>query len=404
MRAAVLSLMLCVFGVTTGEFVIAGVLPDIANNLSVSIPAAGLLVTAYAIGMIVGGPVLTALTARFARKPLIVILLVVAVAGNVASAMAPSYAVLFVARIATSLVTSTFFANAIVIAASTASPGKQASTVSKLAFGMNLSIILGAPIGTFIGNTFGWRFTFVAIAVCCAFGLLLVLRLVPRGQHSTPGTSAVAELRVFRSHDVQLAIAVTAIGNAGLLAVFTYFAPLLTNVTGFATGTVAILLLVYGVGATVGNFVGGWLSDRALMPSQISLLAVLAATLVLLWLVSTNMTITAILVFVIGALGFSVIPGMQTRVLTTATAAPTLAIAVNASAYQLAAAFAAWLGGQVINGGLGLRSIYLVSAAVTVVGIIVSCYAWFRDRRVVSRLSVPSCVGQEHRVSHRQPD
>src|SRR5207248_3492311 len=138
-------------------------------------------------------------------------------------------------------------------------------------------------------------------------------------------------------------------------------APLLTGVTGFAPDTVAILLLVYGVGATIGNFVGGWLSDRALMPSQISLLAILAVTLVLLWLFSTSMMITAILVFMIGTLGFSVIPGMQTRVLTTATAAPTLAIAVNASAYQLAAAFAAWLGGQVINSGSGLRSIYLVS-------------------------------------------
>lgn len=383
-KAILLSLILCVFGITTGEFVIAGILPDIAHTLAVSIPAAGLLVSAYAFGMIIGGPVLTALTARFARKPLIVVLLVVVVIGNLASALAPTYGVLFGARFVTSLGTSTFFANAIVIAASTAAPGKQASAVSRLAFGMNLSIVLGAPLGTFIGNTFGWRSTFVALAVCCALGLLLVLRLVPGGQHATSGTSAVSELRVFRSHDVQLAIAVTAIGNAGLLCVFTYFAPLLTHVTGFATDAVAILLLVYGVGATIGNFVGGWLSDRALMPSQMGLLAALVVTLVLLWFASTSVLITAVLVFVIGAVGFSIIPGMQTRVLTTATAAPTLAIAVNASAYQLAAAFAAWLGGQVINSGPGLRSIYLVSAAVTVIGIVISGYAWFRDRRNAS--------------------
>ncbi|MBT2232429.1 MFS transporter [Nonomuraea sp. NEAU-A123] len=380
---AVLSLMLCVFGITTGEFVIAGILPDIADDLAVSIPAAGLLVTAYAIGMIIGGPVLTALTARFARRPLILVLLAVVIIGNLASVLAPTYAVLFAARIVTALVTSTFFANAIVIAASTAPPGKQASTVSKLVFGMNLSMILGAPIGTFIGNGLGWRATFVAIAGCCALGLLLVLRFVPDVQQAAPGTSALAELRVFRGRDVRLAIAVTAVGNAGLLIVFTYFAPLLTGVTGFAADAVAVLLLVYGVGAAVGNFAGGWLSDRALMPSQVSLLAVLAATLVLMWTVSAGTTITAVLVFVIGALGFSVIPGMQTRVLTTAAAAPTLAMAVNASAYQLAAAFAAWLGGRVIDGGFGLRSLYLVSAAVTVAGIVVSCYAWFRDRGVV---------------------
>ncbi|MEU7835228.1 MULTISPECIES: MFS transporter [unclassified Nonomuraea] len=376
----VLSLMLCVFGITTGEFVIAGILPDIADDLAVSIPAAGLLVTAYAIGMIIGGPVLTALTARFDRRPLILVLLSVVIAGNLASALAPTYAVLFAARIITALVTSTFFANAIVIAASTAPPGKQASTVSKLVFGMNLSMILGAPIGTFIGNGFGWRSTFVTIAVCCVLGLLLVLRFVPDVRNATPGTSALAELRVLRGGEVRRAIAVTAVGNAGLLIVFTYFAPLLTGVTGFAADAIAVLLLVYGVGAAVGNFAGGWLSDRALMSSQLSLLAVLAATLVLMWAVSGGTAITAVLVFVIGALGFSVIPGMQTRVLTTASAAPTLAMAVNASAYQLAAAFAAWLGGRVIDGGFGLRSLYLVGAAVTVAGIVVSCYAWFRDR------------------------
>jgi DHA1 family inner membrane transport protein len=225
--------------------------------------------------------------------------------------------------------------------------------------------------------------------------LLLVLRFVPDVQQAAPGTSALAELRVFRGRDVRLAIAVTAVGNAGLLIVFTYFAPLLTGVAGFAADAVAVLLLVYGVGAAVGNFAGGWLSDRALMPSQVSLLAVLAATLVLMWTLSAGTTITAVLVFVIGALGFSVIPGMQTRVLTTAAAAPTLAMAVNASAYQLAAAFAAWLGGRVIDGGFGLRSLYLVSAAVTVAGIAVSCYAWFRDRGVVEPGSAALHVQQD---------
>ncbi|MFJ8674861.1 MFS transporter [Streptomyces sp. NPDC093589] len=382
MPLKLISLMLCVFGITTGEFVIAGILPDVASDLDVSIPSAGLLVTAYAIGMIIGGPVMTALTARYARKPLIVALLVIVVVGNLASAFAPVYAVLFVARIITALVTATFFANAIVIAASTAPEGKQASTVSKLVFGMNLSMMLGAPIGTVIGNNFGWRATFIVIAGVCLLGLLLVLQLVPSVEASTPGTSAVAELRVFRSRNVQLAIVVTAVANMGLLMVFTYFAPLLTDVTGFASGAVAILLLVYGVGAAVGNFVGGWLSDRALMPSQIGLLGLLTVGLLLTWAVSGNIAATAVMVFLIGALGFSVIPGMQTRVLNTASSAPTLAIAVNASAYQVAAALAGWLGGRVIDGGMGLRSVYLAAAAVTVVGIALSCYAWYRDRAI----------------------
>lgn len=377
LSAIVLSLMLCVFSITTGEFVLAGILPDVAGSLEVSIPAAGLLVTAYAIGMIVGGPVVTALTARYPRKPLIVALLAVAVAGNLASALAPAYPVLVAARVVTALVTSTFFANAVVIATSTAPPGRQASTVAKLAFGMNLAMILGAPTGTLIGNTFGWRATFLAIAASSLVGLVLVLRLVPDVQDAAPSTSALAELRVLRGRAVQLAIAVTAVGNAGLLAVFTYFAPLLTEVTGFAAGTVAVLLLVYGVGATAGNFAGGWLSDRAPMPAQLGLLAALAAALVLMWLASDSTVAIAVLVFLVGALGFSVIPGMQARVLATASAAPTLAIAVNASAYQLAAAFAGWLGGQVIT-DLGLRPLYLAAAATTTAGILVSSYAWHR--------------------------
>ncbi|MFI6588323.1 MFS transporter [Embleya sp. NPDC050493] len=382
--AGVLALMVCVFGVTTGEFVIAGILPDVAGDLDVSISAAGLLVTAYAIGMIVGGPVLTALTSRTARKPLITGLLAIVVAGNLASALAPNYPVLFAARIVTSLVTATFFANAIVIAASSAPPGKQASTVSTLVFGMNLSMILGAPIGTLIGNGFGWRSTFVAIAACCALGWMLVRRLVPDVREAAPATSAVAELRVFRRRDVQLAIALTAVGNAGLLAVFTFLAPLSTDVTGFADGAIPLLLLTYGVGAAVGNVIGGRLSDRAPMAAQSGLLAALAAALVLIWTVSGNRVLTAIMVFVVGALGFSVIPGMQARVLTTAAEAPTLAMAVNASAYQLAAALGAWLGGRVVNDGPGLRSIYLFAAATTVVAILLGGYAWRRDRAAVA--------------------
>ncbi|MFC3961599.1 MFS transporter [Nocardia jiangsuensis] len=377
MRLSLASLVLCVFGITTGEFVIAGILPDVSADLDVSIPAAGLLVTAYAIGMIVGGPTLTALTTRFPRKPLMVTLLMVAVLGNIASALAPAYEALFAARVLTALVTSTFFANAIVTAVSTAPEGKQASTVSKLVFGMNMAMILGAPLGTFIGSQYGWRATFAAVAVVCALGLLLVIRLVPAVANA--GGSAVAEMRVFRSRDVQLAIAITAIANAGVLMVFTYFSPLLTDVSGFTSGSVAGWLLVYGVGATVGNLIGGRLSDRALMPSQIGLLTLLTAALSVMWLVSANVLLIAVMVFVLGALGFSVIPGMQSRVLSTAAAAPTLAMAVNASAYQLAAAFAGWLGGRVIDSS-GLRSVYLVAAAVTVAGIALSGVAWYRDR------------------------
>ncbi|MEU3526876.1 MFS transporter [Streptomyces sp. NPDC038707] len=380
MPISILSLMLCVFGITTGEFVVAGILPDVADGLDVSIPAAGLLVTAYAIGMIFGGPVVTALTARYPRKALLLVLLVIAVVGNLASALAPVYGVALVARVVTALVTSTFFANAIVIATSAVPPEKAASTVSKLILGMNLAMILGAPLGTFIGNSFGWRATFVAIALVCALGLLMVARFVPAVANAT-STSAFGELRVLRNAPVQLAILVTVVGNAGQLIVFTYFAPLLTDVSGFGDSAVPVLLLVYGVGATAGNLAGGWLSDRALMPSLVGLLATLAVALLGMWAVGSSLVGSAVMVFVIGALAFSIVPGMQARVLGTASQAPTLALAVNSSAYQLAAALASWLGGRIIDADLGLRGIYPVAAGITFLGILTALLAWQRDRR-----------------------
>ena len=400
MRGTLPALMVCVFGVTTGEFVLAGILPGVATELEVSIPAAGLLVTAYALGMIVGGPLLTAITAGRSRKPLVLALLGVAIAGNLISALAPGYGVLFAARIVTALVTATFFANAVVIVVSASRPGREASSIAKLALGMNLAMILGAPLGTYLGNAHGWRSTFLAITACCALGLLLVARFIPGTPVESsisadgPGVSgaeidastsarrsALAELRVLRGREVQLAIGVTAVANIGLLTVFTYLAPLLTEVGSFAAGAVAPMLLVYGVGAALGNLAGGWLADRALLPSQLVSLAVLVAILLALW-ASTGTAMTAVLIFAAGAVGFSVIPGMQTRVMATASAAPTLAIAVNASAYQVAAAFAGWLGGRVIDGP-GLRAIYLAAALTTIAGIGLSAAAWLRERNAV---------------------
>jgi DHA1 family inner membrane transport protein len=380
MPLPVFSLMLVVFSLTTGEFVIAGILPDVAAGLSVPIPAAGLLVTAYALGMIVGGPVVTVLTARLPRKPLMAGLIAVSVTGNLASAVAPDYTVLLVARFVAGLVVATFFGAAIAAAVSTAPAGKQASTVAKLLLGLSLGIILGAPIGTVIGQNLGWRATFVTVAALSVAALALVLRFVP-GQLAAATGSVLKELRVFANREFQLAILLNAVGNVGIVTVFTYIAPLLTHVSGFTGGAVPALLLAYGAGAVVGNFGGGRLADKALMPSLTGLLAVLAGILALFWLVSAIQVLAAILTFVIGALAFAIIPGMQARDLATASAAPTLAVAVNASGFQAAAAFAGWLGGQVIRAGLGLRSIYLAGALLTVAGLAIAFYSLRRDRQ-----------------------
>jgi DHA1 family inner membrane transport protein len=381
MPLPVLSLMLVVFSLSTGEFVIAGILPDVATGLSVSVSAAGLLVTAYAAGMIVGGPVVTALTARLARKPLIAGLIGLSVLGNLGSAAAPDYAVLLLSRFAAGVPVATFFAVAIAAAVSIAPPDKAASTVAKVALGLNLGIILGAPIGTFIGHGIGWRFTFLAVAGASIIALVMVLRFVP----SRPAVAAVAgpvfgELRVLKDRGVQLAIGLTAVGNLGVIMVYTYIAPLLTHVSRFTEGTIPVLLLVYGAGAVAGNFLGGWLSDRALLPSLAGLLTALAAVLAVFWLVSGIQVPAAALTFVMGVMAFAIIPGMQTHVLTTASAAPTLAVAVNASGFQLAAAFAGWLGGIIITSSLGIRSLYLAGALLTVAGLAIALCILRRGR------------------------
>jgi DHA1 family inner membrane transport protein len=372
------ALFLVVFGFTTGEFVVAGILPDMAADLGVSIPAVGLLTTAYALGMIVGGPLLTVLTARTPRRRLVVGLVAVSVLANLGSAVAPNHAVLMVARFGAGLVVATFFAVAIATAASVAPPGRQASAVGRVVLGLNLGLVLGTPLGTVIGQQLGWRATFVAVAAVTLAAVPLVLRYVP----AAPGTSGpvLAELRVLADRDVQLAIALSAVGNVGVVAVFTYIAPLLTEVGGFPAGAVPVLLLGYGAGAVVGNVIGGRLADRALMPSIAGLLAALAAVLVVFWLAGGVPAAAAGLTFVIGVLAFAMVPGMQTRVVATATAAPTLAVAVNASGYQLAVAFAGWLGGEVIAGP-GLQAVPLVGALLTVAGVALALHLLRRDRR-----------------------
>ncbi|MGI5417325.1 MFS transporter [Actinomadura luteofluorescens] len=381
MPPSLLSLMLVVFGLTTGEFVIAGILPDVAADLGVSVPAAGRLVSAYALGMIVGGPVVTVLTARVPRKPLVTGLIAVSALGNLGSALAPNYPVLLAARFAAGLVVATFFAVAIATAASMAPAGRESSTIAKVALGLNLGIVLGAPLGTVIGQTLGWRATFGSVAALTTAGLLMVLRFVPALPAAATGP-LWGELRVFAGRDVRLAIALTALGNVGVVTVFTYIAPLLTEVGGFPEGAVPVLLLVYGAGAVAGNFLGGRLSDRALMPSLAWLLGALAAALALFWAVGGARPPAAVMTFTLGLLAFAILPGMQTRVLTSAGAAPTLAVAVNASAFQVAAAFAGWLGGTLIDGP-GPRSLLPVAAALTVAGLAVAVHVHRGDRAAV---------------------
>ncbi|GGA51267.1 MFS transporter [Nitratireductor aestuarii] len=360
-------LAFCAFAVTTAEFVISGILPEVAQDLGVTISSAGQLVTAYAIGMILGGPVLTILTARLDRKRLMVGLPAVFIAGNCLAALSPNYLVLLGARFLSGLAVATFFALAIVAAASLAAVGKQASAIAQVALGFNLAMILGAPLGTLLGQQFGWRITFVAIASMAIVGALLLIWLVRISVPPATGP-VLKELRVVKLPDFQLAVLLTAIGNAGALMFFVYLAPILVTESGFTPAAVPILLMAYGLGAAIGNIVGGRLSDRALFPSLIGLLILLAAVLGTFSLAAGNQLAAVFLVGVTGALAFSVIPGMQTAVLMAAQGAPALGVALNASTFQIAAATAAWLGGSLIEQKWGLLSLPMIGGGITLLG------------------------------------
>lgn len=379
MPLPLIALMLCVFSVGTAEYVITGILPDVVADLGISIPAAGALVTAYALAVVVGGPLLTAATTRVPRRPLMLSLMALFIVGNTVAALAPSYEVLMGARVLSALAHSTFFAVTIVVASNLVTPDQRASAVAKVALGLNLATVLGVPIGTVIGQQFGWRATFGSVAAFSLVATVLVLTLVPVPR-TVLTASARSEIGVFANRDVQLAILMTAVGQAGVFTVFTYIAPLLTDVSGFSAGAVTVLLLVFGIGSVIGNLLGGKLADRALMPSLVGLLTALAAVLAVLYFTSMSRSLTAITLFVFGAAAFSIIPGLQARILGAATGAPTLALAVNISAFQIANAFGAYLGGRVIGGGFPLQSITLVGALVTGLGVLVALYAWQRDR------------------------
>ena len=385
------ALMLCVFSVGTAEYVISGILPELAGDLGVSLASAGLLITAYALAVVIGGPVLTVLTTRVQRRPLMLGLMVLFIAGNLLAAAAPNYEVLMVARVLSALTHSTFFAVSIVVASVLAAPGQQASALAKVALGLNLATVLGVPLGTIVGQQFGWRSTFLAVAAVSALATALVLVAV-KVPPTDSAASARSELKVFANKDVRSAILMTALSQAGVFAVFTFIAPLLTDVTGYSATAVTVLLLVFGVGSAVGNLVGGKLADRALLPSLVWLLVALVGVLALFYFTAGNKVLAAITLFVFGAAAFSIIPGLQARILSAATEAPTLAIAVNISAFQIANALGAYLGSQVLDLGWSVRSTTLVGSAVTVLGLAMAVYTLLRERTPRTAEAEPAAV------------
>ncbi|WP_175793835.1 MFS transporter [Burkholderia ambifaria] len=371
MPIAIFALAIGAFAICTSEFVIMGLLLDVARDLHISISGAGFLVTGYAMGVVVGAPLLTPFLARLPRKPVLIGLMGLFAVGNLACAVAPNYELLLLARLVTALAQATFFGLGAVVAASLVAPDRQASAISTMFLGATIANILGAPAGTVIGQWFGWRTTFAAVAAIGVLAAIAIAMLVPHLKRSEDHNFA-KELRTLTQASTLRALLITVLGFGGTFTAFTYIAPMLTEITGLNAKFVAPLLLLFGLGMTVGNPVGGRLADRNLMGALRLTLGALIAVLALIGVLMHSTIAMVILVFLFGAAMFATIAPLQMNVMTYAKDAPVLASAFNIAAFNLGNAGGAWLGGVAIDHGLGLTNLPWVAALVSVVGLLLS--------------------------------
>ncbi|MGW2560606.1 MFS transporter [Streptomyces sp. NPDC001514] len=355
MPLALLALAIGAFGIGTTEFVIMGLLPEVADDFQVSIPTAGYLVTGYALGVVLGAPVMTILGTKVSRKRMLMLLMGLFIAGNVLSAVAPVFGVMLAGRVVASLAHGAFFGIGSVVAADLVAPEKKAGAIAMMFTGLTVANVVGVPLGTFIGQSIGWRATFFIVAGLGVLGLAGVAKLVPE-QPRPEGVRLRHELAAFRNVQVLLAMAMTVLGFGGVFAAITYITPMMTEVAGFADSSVTWLLVLFGLGMVGGNLVGGRFADRALMPLLYVSLGALALVLALFTFTAHNKLAAAITIVLVGALGFATVPPLQKRVLDQASGAPTLASAVNIGAFNLGNALSAWLGGIVIAAGLGFTA------------------------------------------------
>jgi DHA1 family inner membrane transport protein len=380
MPAALLALAIGAFGIGTTEFVIMGLLPEVATDFGVSIPSAGLLISGYALGVVVGAPLLTAIGSKVSRKTVLVALMGVFIAGNLLAAIAPTYGVLMTGRIVAALAHGAFFGVGSVVAASLVPKAKEASAIALMFTGLTVANVFGVPGGTALGQQLGWRSTFWAVTALGVVGLLGIVFLVPR-QATSEGPGLRSELAVFKNLQVWLALAMTALGFAGVFASFTYIAPMMTEVAGFSAGAVTWLLVLFGGGLVAGNLLGGKAADRSLMPSLYVILALLAAVLVAFVFTAHGHVTSAVTIAVFGATGFATVAPLQKRVMDKAKGAPALASAANIAAFNLGNAAGAYLGGLTIEHGLGYTAPNWVGAALAASGLAVALISGLLDRR-----------------------
>lgn len=376
---SILSLTVGAFAIGMTEFVIMGLLPNVATDLHVSISSAGQLITMYALGVAIGAPILTVLTHRVPQKKLLCLLMILFILGNGISVFAPSYAILMGARMITALTHGTFFGVGAVIASNLVRPDKRAGAVSIMMAGLTIANIIGVPLGTFIGQHMGWRSSFGAIAIMGIIALIGILIFIPQIRHDKPA-SIVKQISALAKPKLLLYLLIGALGNAGLFAVFTYITPLLVQVTGFAEHSVTWILVLFGCGVTIGNIVGGKLADWKLMPSILGLYLSICVLLTLFTFTIYSPIAAVLTIFLWGAASFAVFPGLQVRIMSLAQAAPALASTSSHSAGNLGNASGAFIGGWVIT-HLSITSLPWVGAVLVGMALILGFACYLAERK-----------------------
>jgi DHA1 family inner membrane transport protein len=379
-RLPLLALAVAAFAIGTTEFVIMGLLPEVATDLKVSIPSAGMLVSGYALGVAVGAPLLAALTAKMERKHALLLLMGLFILGNALCAIAPDYDVLMVARIVAAFCHGSFFGIGAVVAAHLVPANQRARAIALMFAGLTLANVLGVPFGTFLGQWAGWRSTFWAVTALGVIAALGVARFVP----SLPDLKAPdmrRELRVLREPQALIALGMTVLGFGGVFTVFTYIAPILQEQSHISPHWTGAVLILFGIGTTIGNMLGGRLADWKLMPSLMGILVVLTVLLVAFAWTMHSTVASIVTVFLWGIAAFATIAPLQSRVVHVAGDAPNLASTLNIAAFNLGNAGGAWLGGAVLAAGYAMPTVSLTGAAVTVTGLLATMASVALERR-----------------------
>ena len=385
MPIALLALTLSAFAIGTTEFVIVGLLPTVAADLSISIPSAGLLVSLYALGVAIGAPVLTALTGKLPRKALLLALMALFTTGNLLAWQAPSYETLVAARILTGLAHGVFFSIGSTIATGLVPREKAASAIAIMFTGLTVALVTGVPLGTFIGQHFGWRETFLAVAALGVVSFIGSALFVPRNLAHTPPASLLQQAKVLAEPRLLLVYAKTAIGYGGTFIPFTFLASILTDISGFSASAVGWVMLVYGVSVAVGNLWGGKLADRlGPIPALRIIFALLAAVLLLLQFTAPHPWLALGTVLLWGAVAFGNVPGLQVYVVKQAERftpqTVDVASGLNIAAFNLGIAGAAWAGGLIVT-HWGLQHTPWIGALVVLVSLVLTQWSGVLDRR-----------------------